>query len=114
MTAIDFIQFQHYNKKLKVPHMVGFDFEITLLEKEKCWLPCFCPFSVLRIPFPCETAGFVVKDIKNLNLIYYFSHYRSRSPETSYLSTSGRRSPGRSGYSLDIDTTAKSYDADIL
>ncbi|XP_052276552.1 centrosomal protein of 135 kDa-like isoform X1 [Dreissena polymorpha] len=42
------------------------------------------------------------------------TRYRTRSPETSYLSSSLRRSPDRSGYSLDDDTTAKSYKSDLL
>ncbi|XP_052794849.1 centrosomal protein of 135 kDa-like isoform X3 [Mya arenaria] len=42
------------------------------------------------------------------------SRYRSRSPDTSYLSSSRRRSPERSGLSLEDDTTAKSYNSDLL
>lgn len=43
------------------------------------------------------------------------TRYRSHSPDTSYLSSSRRRSPDRSGYSLDDpDTATKSYNSDLL
>lgn len=47
--------------------------------------------------------------------MFVYSRYRSLSPESSYLSSSRRRSPERSGYSGDdLETTGKSYNSDLL